>query len=194
MNSVLHHIKETGEFFREIDRVLKPEGVFFLGHEPNRRFVESRGLRLNYAILKGLLMPRHTLIKASHRLGLYPLMLRIYHAIRPAKRDRGLARLGRNNTTLRSQGLIKRDLTFEEIAGITDIRDSEGFDARNLYPGFESLSLETYNHMLLISIKHGDRALIRKYESMLRRRYPDRGAPSSPSSANTYPPPIQSNP
>ncbi len=176
MNSVLHHIKETEEFLREIDRVLKPGGLYFLGHEPNSRFVESRVLRLNYAVLKGLLMPRHTLIKASHRLGLYPLMLRLYHAVRPAKRSRGLAQLGTINSTLRAEGLIERDLTFEEIAGITDIRDSEGFDAQQLYPGFEPLSLETYNHMLLISIKHGDRSLVRNYESILRRRYPDRGA------------------
>lgn len=176
MNSVLHHIKETEAFLREIERILRPNGFFFLGHEPNQRFVQSRALRLNYAILKGLLMPRHTLIKASHRIGLYPLISRLYYALRPAKKELSLSRLDTINSTLQTEGLIRRDLTFEEIAGITDIRDSEGFDPERLSPGLELLSLETYNHMLLVSIKHGNRSLIRRYESVLRRRHPDRGA------------------
>lgn len=176
MNSVLHHIKETEEFLVEVARVLKPNGMFFLGHEPNRRFVRSRALRLNYAILKGILMPRHTLIKVSHRIRLYPLIFRLYHTFRPAKKEAARARLVALNATLRREGLIRRDLTFEEVAGITDILDSDGFDAEHLYPGFESLSLETYNHMLLVSIKHGDNPAIRRYESVLRRRYPDKGA------------------
>ncbi len=36
MNSVLHHIKDTEGYMREVERVLKPGGLFFVAHEPNR--------------------------------------------------------------------------------------------------------------------------------------------------------------
>jgi len=176
MNSVLHHVEETDDFLREVERILKPGGVFVIGHEPNRRFVESRPLRLFYAALKALLMPRHTMIKASHRIGIYPMLARLYYAMRPTRGKEARQRLDLINSTLQREGLIDRALTYEEIAGITDIRDSEGFDPLTLLPQFESLSLETYNHMLLVSIKHGHRPLLRRLEAALRRRYPDRGA------------------
>ena len=176
MNSVLHHIKETEKFLQEIERVVKPGGIFLIGHEPNRRFVASRPLRMRYGLLKTILMPRHTLIKVAHRAGVYPVLSRIYYSLRPERGEEARDRLRQINATLHAEHLIARDLTFEEIAGITDIRDSEGFDPAELLPDFDLLSLETYNYMLLVSIKHGHRRLIGRFESALRRRYPDSGA------------------
>jgi demethylmenaquinone methyltransferase/2-methoxy-6-polyprenyl-1,4-benzoquinol methylase len=42
MNSVLHHINNTNMFLNEVDRILKPNGLIFIGHEPNRYFYENK--------------------------------------------------------------------------------------------------------------------------------------------------------
>jgi Tol biopolymer transport system component/ubiquinone/menaquinone biosynthesis C-methylase UbiE len=176
MNSVLHHIKDTDGYMHEIERVLKPGGLFFVAHEPNRHFVRHPLLRLNYGITKLILLPRHTAMNVLKRTGLYGIAARTYYRFNLEKKGRAEALIGTINRTLRSEGLITEDLTLDELGGITDIRDSEGFEPEKLWPHSELLHLETYNHMLLVSIKHAGRNMVSRYEGFLRRRFPGKGA------------------
>ena len=57
MNEVLHHIDDTDTFLKEINRVLKPGGLLFVGHEPNKYFYENIFLRVNYRVVHFLLHP-----------------------------------------------------------------------------------------------------------------------------------------
>jgi len=54
INSVLHHIPEPKKLFAEVDRMLKPGGVFIIKHEPNIRFTRNLLLRELYKFLRKL--------------------------------------------------------------------------------------------------------------------------------------------
>lgn len=44
-NALLHHILEPESVFALIDNLLKPAGIFIMGHEPNKNFYENRALQ-----------------------------------------------------------------------------------------------------------------------------------------------------
>ncbi len=108
--------------------------------------------------------------------GLYGLASRTYYRCNHEKRRVAENLIDTINATLQREGLITHDLSLDEIGAITDIRDSEGFEPENLWPRSELLHLETYNHMLLVSIKHAERKGVSRYEEFLRRRFPGKGA------------------
>ncbi len=45
MNSVLHHVPDHLQLINEINRILKPEGLVLLSHEPNKNFFKSSIIR-----------------------------------------------------------------------------------------------------------------------------------------------------
>jgi ubiquinone/menaquinone biosynthesis C-methylase UbiE len=176
MNSVLHHIKETDQFLDEIDRVLQPGGLLFIAHEPNQRFRTHSFLWHNYQALRPLTNPRLVLMEWARKLGVSSFLRRILYRLRPDRKRKATALIDGINRRLLAEKLIDRPITMDEIGTITDIRDQEGFDPEQLRRGYELLHLETYNHMLLVTIKHLRNSLIQRYELWLRRKYPDAGA------------------
>ncbi|HVZ40137.1 MAG TPA: class I SAM-dependent methyltransferase [Candidatus Kapabacteria bacterium] len=176
MNSVLHHVKDTAGFLAEIDRILKPGGLVMIGHEPNRAFNRSWLLRLNYALLRPLFIPKNFLKDLLLKTGLRAAAERLYYAVRPGKRRVAGEMLDRINAVLAEEKLFHRPLRLAEVALITDIRDAEGFIGNTLLPDFELVDFETYHPISLISIKYGDTAFIGWLDRLLERRYPTRGA------------------
>ncbi len=79
------------------------------------------------------------------------------------------------NDTLLREGLIDKPLGLDEIGEITDILDREGFDPLTLVPEYEILHLESYNHIIQVSITQAGNPLIRAYDRWLARRYPTSG-------------------
>lgn len=177
MNSVLHHIKETGGFLREVDRVLKPGGVFFIGHEPNAAFTENRVRWYSYRMLYALLDPGFALrSRPARALGIYRLAMAVHARLRPQRAAVARNLVEQVNACVLSEKLIDRPLTLDEVADITDILDSTGFHPRRLMPGYELLHLETYNHLAQLSITHARGRIIRAYDEWLGRRLPESGA------------------
>ena len=176
MNSVLHHIKGTERFREEIDRVLKPGGLFFVGHEPNALFRERKILWYGYRLLYGLLNPKYALrSRPARALGLYRLSSAIFYRLQP---ERGAALRGimsSMNEQLMREGLIRKPLMTDEIGEITDILDRDGFDPLALNPAYEVVHLESYNHIGQVSVEHGGNGLIRACDRWLRKRYPIAG-------------------
>jgi ubiquinone/menaquinone biosynthesis C-methylase UbiE len=176
MNSVLHHIKETGRFLQEVDRVLKPGGRLFIAHEPNKNFREHPFLWRNYRFLSPLANPKLVLTEMATRIGISGTLRKIYYMFFPEKKKAALAVINGINEVLFREKLVTEPVTLENLGAITDIRDQEGFKPDRLLPDYEVLHLETYNHMLLVTIKHFKNPLLQRYERMLRSRYPDAGA------------------
>jgi ubiquinone/menaquinone biosynthesis C-methylase UbiE len=177
MSSVLHHIKETGAFLGEIDRVLKPGGIFFIAHEPNALFRHRKLLWGSYRFLYALLNPTFALrSRPARALGIYSLTMKIYHRLRPGRGDTARAMMSTINDQLLREGLIRAPLGLDEIGEITDILDREGFDPLTLVPAYEVLHLESYNHIGQVSIDKAKNRLVSAYDRWLGKRYPTSGS------------------
>lgn len=175
MNSVLHHIKETSAFIDEVSRVLKPNGLLFIAHEPNKAFHEHSIVFLNYLLLRSIFLPKLTITLALKKIGVYRLMRSLLYMIRPERKDKALKIQNTINDILYREGLIQHPIPIEQIADITDIRDAEGFYPRKLFHGYSLRHLDVYNHLLLVSMHYPRNAFVRWYDSLLRKRFPEKG-------------------
>jgi len=171
MNSVLHHVKDTNTFLGQIDRVLKPNGLLFIGHEPNKYFYDNKFLLYNYLIID----PKFIVYKLFKRLHLEKIIKKIYYLISPKKKDYKKITNKINEVLLREK-LIKKSLLCEEIDEIKDIKAQEGFQPDSLLPHYKLLLFETYNHIFRVIIKHYNNSIIRKYDNLLKTKYPKDGA------------------
>lgn len=179
VNSVLHHIENTSTFLGELDRILKPQGLLFIGHEPNKYFHENIFLKCNHFFINYILNPRLVVTQVSAKLGVEKIARKIYYFINPMKGKIALEFgkiTDKINESLLKENLINTPLLSEEITGITDIKDYEGFKPDLLLPHYKLLHLETYNHILGVSMEHADSFVIRRYDSFLRKKYPKEGA------------------
>lgn len=189
MSAVLHHIKDTNTFLDEVDRILKTNGLLFVGHEPNRYFYEHKFLWYNYLIINHLINPQHTIyeiFKKLHLDGIFEktrlkkIIKKIYYFMYTKKKETVLKHkkiTNKINEVLLKERLIEEPLLPEEICWeITDIKLREGFKPDLLLPHYKLLHLETYNHIFWVSVRrHGD-FIIRKYDNLLKRKYPKDGA------------------
>lgn len=178
MNSVLHHIKDTGTLLSEVDRIQKLNGLLFVGHEPNKRFFEDRFLLYNYLLVDRLIDPKITVYKILRKIRLEKVAERIC-LVPPKERKAALERkeiAKKINDMLLEEKLIKQPMLPEEIFKIIDIRAAKGFNPDMLLPNYEILHLETYNHMHWVTIRHHSNSLIRKYDNLLRKKYPVKGS------------------
>lgn len=170
MNSVLHHIPDTERILRETYRILRPGGLLFIGHEPNKLFVESI-LRRQSNFLHHLTLKRiaAAILKVT---GLYTTMV--------GKKSNPLT--DKVNEKLLTEGLIDDPLSPHELSALIDIHSptaggvhrERGFDAYQLLKntGFETLHIETYNHLG----KESSRLLLRWYDRLMRFMMPTCGS------------------
>jgi ubiquinone/menaquinone biosynthesis C-methylase UbiE len=176
MNSVLHHIKETEGFLAEVDRVLRPGGVFVVAHEPNAAFTERALLWWSYRALYALFNPRFALrSRPARALGIYRAAMAVFARLRPEKAAVARRMVDVINERVMSERLVERPLTLDQIGEITDILDSTGFHPRRLMPRYDVIHLETYNHLGQLSIER-DRGFVRALDAWLKKRLPESGA------------------
>jgi len=110
MNSVLHHIPNTKGFLREVKRVLKPNGLCIIAHEPNRRFFLNPFLRLTVWCLHKYFGFRARLNKLKNSHSTTTLSHGVYEEI-----------YTRVNARLQKEGLIASNLSGEDIQSYVDI-------------------------------------------------------------------------
>lgn len=170
MNSVLHHIKDQVVFLNEIDRILKPDGLLFIAHEPNKYFYNYKFLIINPLVaITVVILKAYTMTPISY----------IYYCISRKKRkesDSHSEICHKINEILLKEKLIAIPLSVNDINKIIDIRDDEGFKPDMLLPGYILSHLETYNHLNYISTKFSNNRLINKYDNWLKKRFPRHGA------------------
>jgi len=152
MNSVLHHVKDTDTFLHEADRVLKWNGLLFIGHEPNRYFYESRFLRC----------VRSMLIRANY----------LMQGIREKDSSSQYEMCQEVNRILLKEKLIRSPLSVRDVERIVDIKSEEGFKPDLLLPDCDLVHIETYNHLFGVPANGG---LIEKCDNWSRKRFPKHG-------------------
>jgi len=179
INSVLHHIKDTNTFLKEIDRILKPNGIIFIGHEPNEYFCDNKFLKYNYLFLKTLTDPKFLIGKIGEKTHLIKLFKLVYHFIY-GERGKEYADYSvacqKINEILLNEGLIDKPLALEEINKIVDIKAEKGFKFDLLFPKYQLLYSETYDHLFWVNINHYSNRFIKKYDNWLRKKFPKQGA------------------
>jgi len=181
VNSVLHHVKDTNAFLNEMNRILRPNGLLFVAHEPNRYFYENKFLWHNYLFMNSLDPANFedTAHKILRRMYLDNIVKKIYYSLYPKRRENALEYeriTSKINETLLEEELIRKPLLPEEIIDAVEIRDKEGFKPNLLFPNYDLLHFETYNHISSVTVRHYNSSIIRKYDRLLRRRYPQAGA------------------
>ncbi len=157
INSVLHHIENTKSFLSEVDRVLKPGGLIFIGHEPNSHFYQNKFLYFQDYLLYAILNPRVVIRRLTKGANWCSLEVR-----------------EKINKILLKEKLIESPLSNAEIGSLVDIKSRIGFAPENLFPKYETLYLETYNHIYRVSSKCSGK-IIKAYEKILQKKYPKAG-------------------
>jgi ubiquinone/menaquinone biosynthesis C-methylase UbiE len=152
LNSVLHHIKDTNTFLREVGRVLKPNGLLLIGHEPNKYFYENKFLRCMRSILvhSNYLLQSIRVKDSSSR---YEICRKI-------------------NRILLKEKLICSPFSVRDIERIVDIKSEEGFKPDLLLPDYGLVHIETYNNLLGIPVNDG---LLEKYDNWIGERFQKNG-------------------
>lgn len=172
MNSVLHHVPDAQRFLRECERILKPGGLLYIGHEPNSRFFQKRPFLPAQASLFHQLAPRRIAARILKNLGLYNSVVR--------KGNDPL--LDQINATLKAEGLIEQPLSRADLSRLVDVhsptaggvRREEGFDPLLIANGaLKVLALETYNHLSKLSGRH---RWMKPYEKLMSASFPHDGA------------------
>lgn len=170
VNSMLHHIKDTEQFLREIDRVLKPEGKIVIAHEPHAEFRKHLFLSAHARAWQLLLCPRQTITRMARKGGLMPLLEKAYYTLRkPKVSNKELA--AKISEQLIAEGTLKEPIAPSKLKKITDVK-IEGFFPRDILPAYELIHLETYNHLSDDIAKKYNNAFILAYERFLEKRFP----------------------
>jgi len=137
VNSTLHHLPDYHNFLKEVDRLLKPKGMFCIMHEPNRRFFNNPLLFFLFRSLS-YIFSKFKKHKQSHKSDLFEIVSE---------------RLLKKRITLNK-------LTAQEIQPLVDIHSptasskinkKAGFDPfllkKKYFSNYTLLSVYTYNHL-----------------------------------------------
>jgi ubiquinone/menaquinone biosynthesis C-methylase UbiE len=189
MNSVLHHIPNFDSLFRELRRVLKPNGHIVIAHEPNRIFFRKGFLWGNYVFFFLFSHPKIFAYSVLKFFGLTERVKRFFPGKQNPETREYTEMIRKINTTLLSERLIESPLSDLDIARLIDFHSptagegagsfsrEKGIDMEEIMkrylPGFVLEYYETYNHLFRISHKN---ALFRTYSRILGKIFPKNGA------------------
>jgi len=113
VNAALHHLPDVPAAMKEVDRILKPGGYFFVGYEPNERFFRRRPLAVMERVLWRLAWyasPRNNWRRLGKALG------------RRAPLDVGEdGYLRAINETLLREGRLAEPLTLQQLRQHVDV-------------------------------------------------------------------------
>jgi ubiquinone/menaquinone biosynthesis C-methylase UbiE len=184
MNSVLHHIPDISSFFAEAKRILKPEGLIIIGHEPNRQYYSNKKLQILSKTLTVLFCPRIMVSSILTKTFLIELFRRILARFSQSSAQH-LALVQDLNKQLRKEGFIQEQLSAAQITQIVDIHSpnagrkldlKRGFVIQDIkethLPTYSIFHQETYNHLGEISTRN---AILRKIAKHLCQKYPESG-------------------
>ncbi len=176
MNSVLHHMPAYKKLLTEIERVLKPEGIVCIGHEPCSIFFTNSFLRVQAQCLHQLTWKRMA-ARCLRWCGLYGKVVQS-----TATKNSMVDAI---NAVLIQEQRIEHPLTAGDISMLVDIhsptaggmRTDEGFNPLTLLNAWNGpstiLFLQTYNHLLKMS----DKGTVRRaYGKVLRYFFPLSGS------------------
>ena len=175
MCSVLHHIYDISGFLKEIERVLKNNGLFIIGHEPNQRFRRNFFLNFSFHFLNFFKNPQIEINHIFTRLGLGPFVQRAYGIFCPSKKKEREKIVCRINKSLKEEGLIKNPLTIYDIRKYVEYWAYKGFEVNKILPKYKTLYTDTYFHMSHISSESKNK-LIKSYDSFLKKLFPKSGS------------------
>lgn len=171
LNSVLHHIPDFRRVLSEFNRILRPGGTLFIGHEPNLLFSRSFWWRTHTDLVQ-ILHPKRCIAALLKATGVYNFLF-------PHKPSAIYEKI---NEVLISEKRIQKPLSAIEISRFIDIhsptasgwRPDVGFDPWQLlseFPALRIVNISTYNHLG----KNSQRPLWKYYNAILARFFPRRG-------------------
>ncbi|MFW9828931.1 MAG: class I SAM-dependent methyltransferase [Candidatus Thorarchaeota archaeon] len=183
LNSVLHHIPDFSQFFKEVNRLLKPNGYLVIGHEPNKNFVENKFLFNNFRLIT-LIFNRKRILPTIFRKIKSHKTAKYFENIFKIKPTVTIDTIKKINNQLLELKITNRVLTLEEISKMVDFhsptaagyRFGKGIDIKSVsnkyLSNFDIVYFETYNHLGKATNKN---YFTRFYSSILKRIFPQRG-------------------
>lgn len=172
INSVLHHIKDTNFFLNEINRILKKNGLVFIGHEVNHYFYNSRVLKITNFIMNNAYPPLK--IFYNRRALLRKISYFIFSK-KKKKKSTSKYLTKKIYEVLIEENLIQDFLVYRDIKKIVNIKSREGFKPDSLFPHYKLLYLEIYNHLGKTSALYNNKLFIKNLNNLLERLYPKKG-------------------
>ena len=116
INAGLHHIPQPKKALKEVDRILKRGGYFFLGFEPNARFPSSGAPYWLERFLWHVfwyLSPRRNFKRVARKLG------------RPGPHPNETEHLDAINQVLVQEGLIEKPLSLPDLRELVDVHSRQ---------------------------------------------------------------------
>ncbi len=181
MNSVLHHIPNFENLFRQISKIVTPGGRIIIGHEPNKKFYQQKFL-LNLYLILTTFSSFKTFAYSTARFFRLNILLKKFLSKKLTKSEI----LSEINLQLLKEGIITKKLTDNEINQLVDyhspsagsrINKMKGIDIEEIrkkyLPNFEPEYFETYNFISKMSDKN---ALMKKINTLLSEKYKEYGA------------------
>lgn len=178
MNAGLHHVPNWQKCLQEVDRVLKPGGVFCLGHEPNQLFFNSP------LLVKMERLIWHLFWYASPKQN--ARRLRKLAGYKETTDYEVSENLGEINDILMAERLVDSPLTSDQLRKLVDPHTHQDEDEGEAKGGFDSAKIisnhfPTYKVEVLSFSDYGGDMLrkvpfIRRlFDSICTKLFPGRG-------------------
>ena len=164
MNAALHHMPSPEAVLREVNRLLKPGGLFCLGHEPNRLFFSSRRLVATERVIWHAfwyLSPSRNVRRIRRICG---------HRTKEVQRE-SPDNLDAINSQLLAEKYISQPLTLNELRHLVDIHaDADGEDEHVKGFNVKYLIERCFPQYEVVSIQYTDYGgdMLRKVHSLRR--------------------------